>query len=61
MLSHNTLLNLLGRLAADSGRVSKGAQVGGALRRLSTALSRGNDFPVPGASTLQRDAVAGHV
>ena len=28
----HTLLNLPGRLAADSGRVSKGAWVGGALR-----------------------------
>ena len=43
MLSH-MLLNLLGRLAADSGRVSKGAWVKGALRRLSIALCKGNDF-----------------
>ena len=40
----HTLLNLLGRLAADSGRVSKGAWVEGALRRLSIALCKGNDF-----------------
>ena len=40
----HTLLNLLGRLAADSGRVSKGAWVEGALRRLSIALCKGNAF-----------------
>ena len=40
----HTLLNLLGRLSADSGRVSKGAWVEGALRRLSIALCKGNDF-----------------
>ena len=38
-----TLLNFLGRLA-DSGRVSKGAWVEGALRRLSIALCKGNGF-----------------
>ena len=36
--------NQLGRLATDSGRVSKGAWVEGALRRLSIALYKGNDF-----------------
>ena len=40
----HTLLNLLGRLAADSGRVSKGAWVEGALRQLSVARCKGNDF-----------------
>ena len=40
----HTLQNLLGRLAANSGRVTKGAWVEGALRRLSVALCKGNDF-----------------
>ena len=40
----HTLLNLLGRLAADSGRVSKGAWVEGALQQLSIALCKGNYF-----------------
>ena len=40
----HTLLNLLGRHAADTGRVSKGAWVEGALRRLSIALCKGNDL-----------------
>ena len=35
---------LEGRRAADSGRVTKGAWVEGALRRLSVALCKGNDF-----------------
>ena len=39
-----TLLNLLGRLATDSGCVTKGAWVEGAMRRLSVALCKGNDF-----------------
>ena len=37
----HTLLNLLGRLAADSGRITKGAWVEGALRRLSVTLCKG--------------------
>ena len=40
----HTLLNPLGRQASDSGRVTKGARVEGALRRLSVALCKGNDF-----------------
>ena len=40
----HTLLNLLGRLAADSGRVSKGAWVEGALWRLRIPICKGNDF-----------------
>ena len=40
----HTLLNLLGHLAADRGRVTKGAWVEGALRRLSVALCKGNDL-----------------
>ena len=42
--SMHTLLNLLGRLVADSGRVTKGTWIEGALRRLSVALCKGNDF-----------------
>ena len=38
-----TLLNYLGRLAGDSGRVTQGAWVEGAPRRLSVALCKGND------------------
>ena len=40
----HTLLNLVGRLAADSGRITKGPWVEGSLRRLSVALCKGNDF-----------------
>ena len=40
----HTLLNLLGRLAADSGRVTMGAWVEGAVRRLSVALCKGIHF-----------------
>ena len=40
----HALLNKLGHLAADSGRVPKGAWIEGALRRLSVALCKGNDF-----------------
>ena len=43
----HTLLNLLGCLAEDSGRVTKGACVEGALRLLSVALCKGNDFLFP--------------
>ena len=39
-----TLLHLLGRLAADSGRVNNGVWVEGALRRLSITLCKGNGF-----------------
>ena len=38
------LLNLLGRQASDNGRVTKGAWVEGALRRLSVALCKRHDF-----------------
>ena len=40
----HALLNLLGHLAADSGRVTKGAWIEGALQRLSVTLCKGNDF-----------------
>ena len=40
----HTLLNKLGHLAADSGRVTKGAWIEGALCRLGVALCNGNDF-----------------
>ena len=40
----HTLLNLLGRLAADSGRVAKEAWVESELRQLKVALCKGNDF-----------------
>ena len=42
----HTLLNLLGRLAADSGRVRKWACVEGALRRLSIAQREEEQLPV---------------
>ena len=37
------LLNKLGLLASDSGRLTKGAWVEGSLRQLSVALCKGND------------------
>ena len=37
-------LNKLGHLAADSGHVTKGAWIEGALRHLSVAMCKGNDF-----------------
>ena len=40
----HALLNELGELAADGGRVAKAAWVEGALRRLGVALCRGQDF-----------------
>ena len=40
----HTLLKNLGRRAAESGRVTKGAWVEGVLRRLRVALCKGNDF-----------------
>ena len=40
----NTLLKLLGRLAADSECVTKASWVEGALRRLSVALCKDMDF-----------------
>ena len=42
--SSHALLNKLGHLASDSGRVTKGSWVECALRRLSVALCKGNDF-----------------
>ena len=38
------LFNKLGYFAADSGRATKGGWIEGALRRLSVALCKGNDF-----------------
>ena len=43
----HTLLNLLGRLGADSGRVRKGAWLEGALRRLSIFPGRRGVTPAP--------------
>ena len=40
----HALLNKLGHVAADSGRVTKGTWIEGALRRLRVALCKGNDF-----------------
>ena len=40
----HALLNKLGHLTADSGRVTKGAWIEGALRRFSVALCKENDF-----------------
>ena len=37
-------LNKLGHLVADSGRVTNGVWIEGALRRLSVALCKGNYF-----------------
>ena len=42
--SAHALFNKLGHLAADSGRVTKGAWIDGALRRLSVALCEESDF-----------------
>ena len=43
-MATHALLNKLGYLAADSGRVTKGGWIEGALRRLCVALCKGNDF-----------------
>jgi hypothetical protein len=40
----HALLNTLGGLASDTGRVTKGAWIEGSLRQLSVALCKGNDF-----------------
>ena len=40
----HALFNKLGYFAADSGRATKGGWIEGALRRLSVALCKGNDF-----------------